>query len=436
MKISFISLGCSKNRVDSEFIMGMLKASHHVIIENHDQADAIFINTCGFITPAKQEAIDTILDMSQIKEKTNAKLVVLGCLAQRYKHQLIIELPEVDRFISLDEYEQLDEILNHELSIPINTKYKQVPRFHSVEPYLGYLKISEGCSNQCSFCAIPLIRGQYRSYPMEELIEQAKIMVKNGVRECVIVAQDTTMYGMDIYHKPALVELVKELSAIAEIKWIRVLYMYPDLLSKAMIEELATIEKFVPYFDIPIQHTQDNILKDMKRRGNAQQIIDIMDTIRHTFKDAIIRTTLIVGYPTETDDDFNSMLAFINDHRFDRLGAFTFSKEEDTVAYQLEDLSETIKKLRYDQLMLAQSHVIKNHQQSFIQRKLEVVVEKVDTITKTAKTRSQYHAPDDIDGYVYVALIEMVDVGQFIECVVEDFYGNNWYATQVIKEDA
>jgi ribosomal protein S12 methylthiotransferase len=436
MKISFISLGCSKNRVDSEFIMGMLKTSQHVIIENHALADAIFINTCGFITPAKQEAIDTILDMSEIKAKTNAKLIVLGCLAQRYKSQLITELPEVDRFISLDEYDRLDDILSYELSIPVQTKYKQVPRFHSVEPYLGYLKISEGCSNQCSFCAIPLIRGQYHSYPMEELIEQAKIMAKNGVRECVIVAQDTTMYGMDIYQKQALVELVKAINEIDQIKWIRVLYMYPDLLSKAMIEQLATIEKFVPYFDIPIQHTEDKLLKDMKRRGNSQQIIDIMDTIRHTFNDAIIRTTLIVGYPTETDDDFNSMLTFIKKHPFDRLGAFTFSKEEDTVAYQLEDLSETVKQQRYDQLMIAQSHVIKDNQQSFIQRTLEVVVEKVDTITKTAKTRSQYHAPDDIDGFVYVSLLELVEVGQFIECVVESFYGNNWYATQIIKEDA
>jgi ribosomal protein S12 methylthiotransferase len=436
MKISFISLGCSKNRVDSEFIMGMLKTSQHVIIENHALADAIFINTCGFITPAKQEAIDTILDMSEIKAKTNAKLIVLGCLAQRYKSQLITELPEVDRFISLDEYDRLDDILSYELSIPVQTKYKQVPRFHSVEPYLGYLKISEGCSNQCSFCAMPLIRGQYHSYPMEELIEQAKIMAKNGVRECVIVAQDTTMYGMDIYQKQALVELVKAINEIDQIKWIRVLYMYPDLLSKAMIEQLATIEKFVPYFDIPIQHTEDKLLKDMKRRGNSQQIIDIMDTIRHTFNDAIIRTTLIVGYPTETDDDFNSMLTFIKKHPFDRLGAFTFSKEEDTLAYQLEDLPESVKQQRYDQLMIAQSHVIKDNQQSFIQRTLEVVVEKVDTITKTAKTRSQYHAPDDIDGFVYVSLLELVEVGQFIECVVESFYGNNWYATQVIKEDA
>ena len=436
MKISFISLGCSKNRVDSEFIMGMLKTSHHAIIENHAMADAIFINTCGFITPAKQEAIDTILDMSEIKAKTNAKLIVLGCLAQRYKSQLITELPEVDRFISLDEYDRLDDILSYELSIPIKSKYKQVPRFHSVEPYLGYLKISEGCSNQCSFCAIPLIRGQYHSYPMEELIEQATIMAKNGVRECVIVAQDTTMYGMDIYQKQALVELVKAINEIDEIKWIRVLYMYPDLLSKAMIKQLATIEKFVPYFDIPIQHTQDKLLKDMKRRGNSQQIIDIMDTIRNTFNDAIIRTTLIVGYPTETEEDFNNMLSFIEDHPFDRLGAFTFSKEEDTLAYQLEDLPESVKQQRYDQLMLTQSHVIKNNQQSFIQRRLEVVVEKVDTITKTAKTRSQYHAPDDIDGFVYVSLLELVEVGQFIECVVESFYGNNWYATQVIKEDA
>ena len=432
MKISFISLGCSKNRVDSEFIMGMLKASGHQIIASHNQAEAIFINTCGFITPAKQEAIDTILDMSKIKAKTHAKLVVIGCLAQRYKTQLVNELPEVDRFVSLDEYNKLDDILNHELSISISAKYKHVPRYHSVEPYLGYLKISEGCSNQCSFCAIPLIRGAYRSYPIDELIKQANIMAENGVKECVIVAQDTTMYGMDIYNKQTLVELVKKLNDISGFKWIRVLYMYPDLLSKKMIEQLSTIEKFVPYFDIPIQHTQNRILKDMKRRGNAQQIIDIMKTIRDTFDDAIIRTTLIVGYPTETDQDFDNMLRFISDHPFDRLGAFTFSKEEDTMAFQLEDLSDTIKSERFEKLMTTQSQVVKQNQHSSVNRRLEVVVEKVDFITKTAKTRSQYHAPDDIDGYVYVSLLEHVQVGQFIECIVDDFYGNNWYATHVL----
>ncbi len=434
MKISFISLGCSKNRVDSEFIMGMLVASGHRIIDDHHQADAIFVNTCGFITPAKQEAIDTILDMASIKEKTHAKLVVLGCLAQRYLDELVLEMPEVDRFITLDEYDHLHQILTQKLNIPVNVRYKQATRMHSVETYLGYLKISEGCSNNCSFCAIPLIRGRYRSYPMEELIQQTLHMVDHGVKEIVLVAQDSTMYGMDLYRKPSLVDLIRKLNDIEGLRWIRVLYLYPDLLTPSMIRSLATIEKFIPYFDIPIQHTQDKILKDMKRRGNSQQIIDLMDTIRQTFNDAVIRTTVIVGYPTETENDFQGMLTFIQQHPFDKLGAFTFFKEEDTEAFELDDLDPTIKSARYDRLISTQSEILNQQKQRLIFKEIEVVVDKVDMITKTAKTRSKYHAPDDIDGYVYVTLKDDVTVGDFIYCVIDDVYRNNWYATQIIKE--
>lgn len=431
MNVNFISLGCSKNRVDSEFIMGMLTDSNHQITSNPNQADAIFINTCGFITPAKQEAINTILEMIEVKKQTNAKLIVLGCLSQRYNKELIHEIPEVDRFITLDEYVFLDEILSNELNIPVKSKYKATPRLHSTQSHLGYLKISEGCSNNCSFCAIPLIRGKYHSYPMEDLIQQSEHMAKQGVKELVLVAQDTTMYGLDLYKKQTLIELVKKCSEIEGIQWIRVLYMYPDLLDEAMIKEFSTIKKFVPYFDIPIQHTQDNILKDMKRRGDSNQIISVLNHIRNTFDEAIIRTTLIVGYPSESSDDFNMMTSFIKKHPFDKLGAFTFSKEEDTSAFNLVDLDESIKIERYQTLMEVQSSIAKDMQQQFLNKDMEVIVDKIDGITKTAKSRSKYHAPDDIDGYVYVSLINEVKVGDIISCHIDSISGYNWYATQL-----
>src|SRR5690554_4046386 len=433
MNVNFISLGCSKNRVDSEFIMGMLKDNDHHIISDPTQADAIFINTCGFITPAKQEAIDTIFEMIDIKKQTNAKLIVLGCLSQRYNEELSLEIPEVDRFITLDEYITLDEILTKELDIPIKSKYKTTPRLHSTQAHLGYLKISEGCSNNCSFCAIPLIRGKYHSYPIEDLIQQTKIMAQQGVKELVLVAQDTTMYGMDLYKKQTLVELVKQCSEIKGIEWIRVLYMYPDLLSESMIYEFSKIVKFIPYFDIPIQHTQDNILKDMKRRGDSQQIVNVMENIRNTFDEAIIRTTLIVGYPSENDKDFNEMIEFIKRHPFDKLGAFTFSKEEDTSAYHLDDMDESIKEERYQALMETQSKVAKMMQQRFLHKEMDVIADKIDTITKTAKARSKFHAPDDIDGYVYVSLSSDVHVGDIIACHIDSISGYNWYATQKEK---
>ncbi len=427
MNIHFISLGCSKNRVDSEFIMGMLTSSNHTLISNPAQAQAIFINTCGFIELAKQEAIDTILQMAEIKEKNNTKLIVLGCLSQRYQQQLTKEMPEVDRFVMLDEYVILDKILSNELDIQVQAPYKSTPRIHSTQAHIGYLKISEGCSNNCSFCAIPLIRGKYHSYPIEELIEQAKIMAKQGVKELVLVAQDTTMYGLDIYKKSALGDLVEKLNTIDGLLWIRVLYMYPDLLTDELIEKLASIEKFVPYFDIPIQHSEDEILTHMKRRGDKQQIVTRIAKIRDTFTESIIRSTLIVGYPTETDEHFKQLLQFISEQKFDKLGAFTFSKEEDTVAYDLVDMDDEIKIKRYTKLMEAQSKVAQHAQLRFKNQRMTLLVDKVDTITKTAKCRSPFHAPDDIDGYVYVPITQEVVVGEKLYCEIEQIIGYNWY---------
>lgn len=425
MNISMITLGCSKNRVDSEYILGMMIASDHKIVDKMEDADVMFVNTCGFITPAKKEAIDTILQLADIKAKKNNKLIVLGCLAQRYKPELQKQLPEVDAFITLDEYQELPDVLAQH-DIVVTTEYKKAHRFHSVEPWMGYLKISDGCSNSCAFCAIPLIRGKYHSFAMEDLLDQAKHMVANGVKEIVLVAQDSTLYGLDLYKKPMLVELCQQLASLESLHWIRVLYLYPDRLNEAMIDGLLSIDKVVPYFDIPLQHAHDDVLKAMNRKSTNQQMQDVIKMIKNKRTDAVIRTTMIVGYPDETQEHFNVLCDFIKQVRFDRLGAFIFYKEEDTAAYNKKDLHTNTKKKRFKELMNIQADISKQLNATWINKEVEVVVEKIDTITKTIKGRSIYQAPDDIDGYVYAKFDQELKPGDFVMVHIEKVNNYDW----------
>jgi len=426
MKIGFISLGCSKNRVDSEWVMGLLQNSQHEIVTNPQLADVIFINTCGFITIAKEEAIETILQMSDIKKTTGCKLVVLGCLSQRYQKDLIDLFPEVDRFITIDEYPLLDKILSEELHIPIMGTYGKHPRLISTQPWMAYLKIAEGCSNRCSYCAIPLIRGDYRSYPMEQLISEAQQLAKAKVKELVIIAQDTTRYGIDLYNQYRLVELIEGCAKIEGIQWIRVLYMYPEQLTSTMIAQLAKIPKFLPYFDLPIQHGDDRMLQAMNRRGTIAQIKDTIQTIRDTFDNPVIRTTMIVGFPQEKSSHFKKMLRFVEEVEFDRLGAFTYSKEEDTPAYHLTaEPKESTKQNRYHQLMVLQTQILVKKQKQWIGKTLEIIIESIDPITKIAKGRGYNSAPDNIDGYTYVKLNQVVPLGSFIKVIITKIRGND-----------
>ncbi len=420
MKIGFISLGCCKNLVDSEQMMGLLKASGHQIVSDPKIAEAIIINTCGFITSAKEEAINTILEMAEYKELNCRKLIVTGCLPQRYKKELIEEIPEVDRFISIDEYPHLGEILSEILGEKINHVYGKEDRVLSSYPWMAYLKIADGCDNRCSYCAIPLIRGGYRSVCMEELVDQAKLLAQRGVKELVLIAQDTTRYGTDNYGKRRLLDLLKEINQIEGLHWIRILYMYPDEIDDELVVEMKKLDKVLPYFDIPVQHGNDKMLTLMNRRGSKESILRTISLIREHYEMPVLRTTMIVGFPHETEEDFNEMLEFVKDVKWDRLGAFTYSLEEGTKGYEMdEQIDEEVKEERLQILMSLQEKIAQQNSEKLIEKTLEVLVEKHDSLTHQYKGRSIFSAPDGVDGEVIFHSRENIACGSFVQVKIK-----------------
>lgn len=422
MKIAFVSLGCSKNQVDSERVMGLLKQSGHQIITNPASADAIFINTCGFITAAKQEGIQTIFDMLEYKQGKCKKLIVLGCLAQRYKTELEKELSEVDRFIGVQEYGKLSAILQEVLEEPIIGQYGKGNRYISQHPTTAYLKIAEGCSNQCAYCAIPLIRGKQVSVSMEELISEAKHLASSGVKELVLIAQDSTRYGIDLYKDYKLPDLLIELNQIKELKWIRVLYMYPDKVSDRLLDVMRSCDKVLPYFDIPFQHIDDHLLNLMKRHTSAIQLRDTVDRIRKVFPHAILRTTLIVGFPTETDTQFNALVNAVEEIEFDRMGAFMYSPEEDTPAFKMEDdVPSIVKEDRFQSLMEVQSHISSEKAVSLLGQVFDVLVESYDAKALIYHGRSWMSAPDQVDGEIIFASQQKIKLGSFIQIKINNY---------------
>jgi ribosomal protein S12 methylthiotransferase len=415
MKIGFISLGCSKNQVDSERVMGLLKANGHTMTTTLEDAHAIFVNTCGFINPAKEESINTILDMVEYKQKNLKKLIVIGCLSQRYKQDLILELPEVDRFIGVSEYAKLDEILSEVLETKIIGTYGKMERLISKNSHTAYLKISEGCSNRCTYCAIPLIRGNMKSYPQEELILEAQKLVFQGVKELVLIAQDTTRY-MEDQGTNQLGSLLKALNDLPGLKWIRILYMYPNAVSKELLSEMKLCDKVIPYFDIPIQHADDALLKAMNRKGTVQDNRQVISNIREVYPEAILRTTVIVGFPGETLAQFQSLLDFMKEIRFDRLGAFTYSLEEDTPAYDLpESLSETDKQERLLQVMDLQAKISEEKQKALIGQTFEVLIDSKENNSDVYHGRSIHSAPDQVDGEVLFISEKVHKIGSFVK---------------------
>jgi ribosomal protein S12 methylthiotransferase len=416
MKIVFVSLGCSKNQVDSERVMGLLKQSGHQIITNPASADAIFINTCGFITSAKQEGIQTIFDMIEYKQKKCKKLIVLGCLAQRYKTELEKELSEVDRFIGVQEYGNLAAILEEVLEEPILGQYGKGNRYISKNPASAYLKIAEGCSNQCAYCAIPLIRGKQVSESIEDLVSEAKHLALSGVKELVLIAQDTTRYGIDLYQAYKLPDLLIELNQIAGLKWIRILYMYPDKVTDSLLEVMRNCDKVLPYFDIPFQHIDDGLLKLMKRHTSAKQLWDTVKRIRVAFPNAILRSTLIVGFPSESDAQFNSLISAVKMIEFDRLGAFMYSPEEDTPAFKMkDDVPSIVKEERFLSIMEVQSDISTQKALSLIDQVFEVLVESYDEQTLNYHGRSWMSAPDQVDGEVIFTSKQKLNIGTFVQ---------------------
>ncbi len=430
MKIGFVSLGCSKNLVDSERVMGLLKTNGHSITNRPEDADAIFINTCGFIDPAKKEGIDTILEMAEYKDGKCKKLIVLGCLAQRYKKELENELPEVDRFIGVSEYARLSEILTEELGVEIKGSYGKMERLLTTKPYTAYLKISEGCSNRCTYCAIPLIRGNMVSFPQNDIMEEAKRLADQGVKELVLIAQDTTRYGEDLKNT-GLAGLLDQLGAMP-FHWIRILYMYPNAVSDELLASMQRNPKVIPYFDIPVQHADDEMLKKMNRKGNAQNLREVVRKIRSVFPNAILRTTMIVGFPGETDEQFQTLLDFTKEIGFDRLGAFTYSPEEDTAAYDMNDqIEEEIKERRLRELMTLQSGIAQKKGEEWISKTIEVLCESRDANSYSYHGRSIHSAPDNIDGEVRFTSNRLIRSGEFVNVRIEAAQGHDLVGIEI-----
>lgn len=417
------SLGCAKNQVDSEMLLGVLKENIELVMEPLE-AELLLLNTCAFIESARKEAIDTIFELVEIKKQTNAKLVVCGCLPQRYRNEIVELIPEVDRFITIDEYPNLANIINQVVksNYQYHKKYDPLNRIYSTPLYMRYVKIAEGCMNRCAFCAIPLIRGNLKSRTIENIVAEVKKEVLEGAYEINLVAQDTTKYGYDIYHKHALVDLLKELISLEGDFKIRLLYLYPELVSDELIELIKNSPRLMKYFDIPIQHSEDKILKAMLRRSNKELIVELFHKIKKEIPTATLRTTLMVGFPYEEEEDVDKLIEFIKDIRFDHMGAFTFSLEENTPACKYPSIiSEQTKQKRYERVMEAQSKIALELKQAKIGSIIkEAFIIGYDEESYMYVARSEEFAPDEIDGCIYVAAKEELSLGQRIDVRILD----------------
>lgn len=436
MKIGVISLGCAKNLVDTENLLGLLKSSNQQIVQDSKEAEAIIINTCGFIESAKSEAIETILNYADYKEDNLKKLIVMGCLVKRYKAELEKEMPEVDRFISIDEYDELGSILSETLNVKIANTYGKTDRELSGKPWMAYLKIADGCDNRCSYCAIPNIRGKFHSIKEEEIVKEAENLVQKGVKEIVLIAQDSSRYGYDLDGKLHLSSLLKKLDAIEGIRWIRILYLYPDEIPDDLIETMKTSKHVLPYFDIPVQHGSDTMLKAMHRRGNRKLILERCEKIRAELPEAILRTTLIAGFPGETLEDHQDNLSLLKLAQFDHMGAFTYSKEEDTPAYDMDDnVPEDEKERRKMELMTLQNEIAHNRFLKWIGQETEVLVEGKDPLTQMYIGRNAMYAPDNVDGCVRFHAKSQHQTGEFVRVICTKVSGQNLIGDEVEGDD-
>ena len=406
--------------------MGMLQGNGHTLVHSPSEAEAIIINTCGFITSAKEEAISTIFEMARYKEHGLKKLIAVGCLAQRYKEQLEEEIPELDAVVRISDYDHLHEVLAEELHDEGKVRFADAERLLSSKPWTAYLKIAEGCSNHCTYCAIPLIRGDNVSVPMERLVEEARGLAKRGVKELVLNAQDTTKYGVDLYGSRKLLELLQRLHEIDGFHWIRILYMYPDEIDDELIEGMAKLPKVLPYFDIPMQHANDEMLVRMNRRGTKEEVLRLIEKIRETFASPTLRTTFIVGFPGENRQTMDELLQFVRDVRWDHMGAFTYSPEEDTPGFSMKPVCPDEVKERYlDELMKLQEQIALENQQNKIGRVIEVLVEDQEGLTGKHRGRRAWDAPDGVDGMVIFTSDRPIEMGSFVKVKV----------TQVLPHD-
>lgn len=423
MKVGFVSLGCSKNLIDTEMAIGLFKKNNFEIVNDVEKAEIIIVNTCGFIESAKQEAINTILEMAEHKENGTCKyLVVMGCLVQRYKKELQKALPEVDLFIEINDYgsywDKILELLDEEEKPDTINNLCYMDRVISTGNKTAYLKIAEGCSNRCTYCAIPYIRGPYVSRPMEEVLEEAKKLATAGIKELIVIAQDTTRYGEDLYGESKLSDLLNELCKIDGFEWIRFLYAYPESITDELIQTVKNNPKICNYFDIPIQHISDSVLKRMNRRTNGKQIEELINKIKKQIPNVILRTSLIVGFPGETEEDFNKLYEFVKKGYFDKLGVFTYSKEDGTPAARLkEQIHPATKKKRYNLIMSVAKDISAEKLKSYIGKEYKVLVEDTTFDHKFCVGRSYMDIPDT-DGMVIIKDCDAKLVGEFVNCKV------------------
>lgn len=424
--VHIVTLGCSKNDVDSSMMYSLLDKDKYKMVENPNEADILIVNTCGFIDAAKEESIDTILESVEYKNEGRCKKVLLsGCLAQRYPEELIKEIPEIDGILGTGNIEYINELLDRSLSGDLfvktdnlNSAYLEGIRKEKVNT-TEYVKISEGCNNNCSYCIIPSLRGKNRSRKIEDVYKEVEYLVSKGAREIILIAQNTTDYGIDLYSKYSLANLIREISKIEELKWIRVLYLYPDHFTDDLIEEFKNNDKLVNYVDMPLQHISDNVLKNMNRKTSKDHIIKTLKNLRKSVPDIVIRTTFIVGFPGENQEDFDQLVDFIEDIKFDKLGVFEYSREDGTRAASLdEQIPDNIKEERKNEIMAIQSDISGEILSKNSGKTFEVLIEeKIDDNNYVGRT---YIDSPEIDGVTYVQSDKELEIGEFVQVEIID----------------
>ncbi len=425
-KVGFISLGCPKNQIDTEIMLSHLAEAGYELTPEDTEADIIIVNTCGFIESAKQEAIDNILDVAWLKKNRDLRgIIVAGCLSERYRDQIFAEMPEVDALVGCGSIHDIVEAVK---AVDRGEKYSSYKPMDSLElggnrivttpDYTAYLKIAEGCDNRCAYCAIPAIRGPFRSRPIEDIIEEAKVLEGMGLKELVLVAQDTTRYGVDLYGEYKLAELLHRLGEETDIPWIRLLYCYPDKITDELVAEMAANPQVVKYIDLPVQHISDPVLSRMNRHGDAALIRSVIKKLRDAMPDITIRTTAIVGFPGETDEDFTQLCEFVKETKFDRFGAFTYSREEDTPAYDMPDqIDEQQKQDRLDRVMAIQYDIVADKNEAMVGRTLQVLCEDYDVVSGCYFGRTAADAPE-IDGRIFFTSDKKLTPGSFVDVEV------------------
>ena len=463
MKLGLISLGCPKNLVDSEVMLGIIEKYDIEITNDPEAAEVIIVNTCGFIESAKQESIETILSMAAYKTEGCCRhLIVTGCLAQRYAQDLFRDMPEIDALVGTNVFKDIDRVIDRVMQgervmhlkdddllplpgagqtlkvsssgsgLPQGKEIQADPRKLTTPPYLAYLKIAEGCDNFCSFCAIPLIRGRYTSKPYEQVMAEAKDLADRGVKELVVIAQDTTRYGQDLYGKLRLAELLRNLNDIPGLKWIRVLYSYPNTFTDELIEAYATLPKVCHYVDLPLQHASDRLLHAMRRRDKLEETKSLLKKLRDRIPDIVIRTTFIVGFPGETEEDFAILKEFVAEQKFENAGVFQYSREENTAAAAMPDqIPEEVKQNRYDELMAIQAGISEETHRAMEDRELEVVVEGYEEGEENLAVARSYREAPDIDGSIFVENAPGLKPGDFIRVRIEQGFAYEAVASRL-----